>query len=80
MTTSPTWHFAAQASDGLRGEVRRGPRHPEASGRLDGVNGVGELPGGNVDNQEQDREPAQDDAGDGHPLIGGTSFAACIPR
>lgn len=72
MMTSPTWHFAVQAPDGLHGEVRRGPRHPEASGRLDGVEGLGELPGSNVDNQQQDRDPAHDDAGDGHPLVGGT--------
>ena len=73
MMTSP-WHFAVQAPDGLHGEVRRGPRHPEASGRLDGVEGLGELPGSNVDNQQQDRDPAHDNAGDGHPLVGGTPF------
>lgn len=73
MMTSP-WHFAVQAVWGLHGEVRRGPRHPEASGRLDGVEGLGELPGSNVDNQQQDRDPAHDDAGDGHPLVSGTPF------
>lgn len=71
MTTSLTRHFAAQTACGLRSEVRRESRQPEASGRLDDVHDLSELPAGNGDNQLQDRDPAQDDAGNGQPLVGG---------
>ena len=75
MMTSP-WHFAVQAPDGLHGEVRRGPRHPEASGRLDGVDGLGELPGSS---NRIEIPPMIMPAMDtpllvAHPLVGGTPF------